>query len=219
VPDLGSKSGAFSSVTNGDGMIKNIIFDIGNVLMKYDPRGYIYGAFERNTADRIFDAMFHSGFWIELDRGIMSEEEILDGFIRHCPDLSGQIRRMYDEMGGFCSAYSGTRPWLLRLKEDYHLYYLSNYSLPMRRRTGEMLDSFLLLLEGGIFSYEVKKIKPDPAIYHMLLDRYSLLPEECVFIDDSADNVRAAASLGMKALQAKDASDTRIALDRLLENA
>lgn len=204
-------------MANGDGMIKNIVFDIGNVLMKYDPKGYIYGAFERKTAERVFDAMFHYGFWVELDRGVMSEEEILAGFTQCCPDMEEQIRRMYDEMAGFCSAYSGTRPWLLRLKKDYHLYYLSNYSLPMRQRTEAMLSSFLPLFDGGILSYTVKKIKPDPAIYSMLLDRYNLAPEQCVFIDDSADNVRAARSLGMKALQAKEPADTRIALDQLLE--
>lgn len=198
-------------------MIRNLIFDIGNVLMKYDPEGCIYGTFERRTADCVYDALFHSGFWVELDRGVMPEEEILAGFIRSCPDMSEQITFQYENMGDFCSAYSGTLPWLRRLKKDYKLYYLSNYSVPMRRRTGPMLDSFLPLMDGGIFSCDVGKIKPDPAIYRMLSDRYRLDPAQCVFLDDSADNVRAAEALGMRAVLAGEPAGTRKELDRLLE--
>lgn len=200
-------------------MIQNIVFDIGNVLMKYDPDGCIYGTFERQTADRVCDALFHSGLWVELDRGIMPEKEILAGFMRRCPDVSEQIAFQYENMGNFCSAYSGTLPWLRRLKKDYRLYYLSNYSVPMRRRTTAVLNSFLPLMDGGIFSCDVGKIKPDPEIYQMLFDRYCLDPSQCVFLDDSAVNVRAAEALGMRAVVAGEPAETRKELDRLLEEA
>ena len=61
-------------------------------------------------------------------------------------------------------------------------------------------------IDGGVFSYEVKKIKPDPEIFHILLKKYNLFASECLFLDDRKDNVVTASNLGFETIEVKDSS-------------
>lgn len=101
-------------------------------------------------------------------------------------------------------------------KEGYRTYYLSNYSRRVETEAAHAL-SFLKELDGGILSYKVHQIKPDPKIYQMLMERYGLKAEESVFLDDSPANIETARALGMQGILVTSQEQAVEALDQLLE--
>ena len=110
-------------------------------------------------------------------------------------------------------------PWISELKErGYRVLFLSNYSEFIMNSKPEVLD-FLPLMDGGVFSCYVGLIKPDPAIYQKICDKYDLDPAECVFIDDNEENVKAARDFGLNALHFTGYSETAENLEEWLRDS
>ncbi len=182
-------------------MIRNIVFDIGNVLVDYCWQDHIahYG-FTGEKADRIAHAMMLGPDWKELDRGVLRDEEFRRLLISKAPELEQEILLLMSDLSTLVRRRKGSIPWIQDLKaRGYHTYYLSNYGEQVRRDTADSLD-FMKEMDGGIMSYEVHQIKPDAEIFHTLLDRYGLKAEESIFLDDTNINVDAACGVGMKGL-------------------
>ncbi len=182
-------------------MIKNIIFDIGNVLAAWRWREF-YERFQYSpdVTERLARATVLSPLWEEFDRGAMDEEALLDKFIENDPGLEKEIRRVRENIHDMLGRYDYAIPWLQDLKgKGYKVYYLSNFSRKAHQECAHVLD-FLPLMDGGILSYQEKLIKPDPAIYQLLLRRYGLKAEECVFLDDTKKNVEEAVRQGMEGI-------------------
>lgn len=181
--------------------IKNIIFDIGNVLTRFGWKEYFAGfGYSEEVQHKIQKATVESVIWREYDRGVWTDEEILKGFIRNDPSIETELRESLTDIHGMISRLDYAIPWILALKKSGHnVYYLSNFS---RKAHTDCLDAmdFLQYTDGGILSYLDRVIKPDPAIYELLLSRYQLNAEECVFLDDTADNLPTAQQLGMKTI-------------------
>lgn len=199
-------------------MIKNIVFDIGNVLVDYCWEEHIVRrGFSGEKKERLGRAMMLSDTWQEVDRGVWSEEQLLAGFIGNDRELEAEIRTVFSDMSTLVRERSGSKDWLRSLKADgYRVYYLSNFSSKVEREAKKEL-SFLEEMDGGILSYTVRLIKPDPAIYRLLLERYGLSAEESVFLDDSAANVQAAKALGMEGILVTSQEQARKELDSLLK--
>lgn len=181
-------------------MIKNIIFDIGRVLMDFEWNDYIHKLFDDETAARVTAAMWGTGYWKELDRGVLTEEEILELFYSAGPDVKEEILEAFNRAGE-CAV---KRDWVVPMIEDlrqsgYKVFYLSNLSEHMLGASPEAF-ACTSAMDGGIFSCDVKVIKPDPEIYRLLFDKYSLIPEECIFIDDHHDNIAMGRKFGMKGI-------------------
>lgn len=200
-------------------MIKNIVFDIGNVLLDYCWQDHIrrFG-FHEADVERIGSAMMRSPVWNELDRGVWTNEELLSGFIQNDPELEPQIRLVFSDLSTLVRERSGSVPWIRDLKKaGYMVYYLSNYSDRVKREAADQLH-FLPETDGGIMSYEVKLIKPDPAIYEALFEKYGLNPEESVFLDDSEKNIAAARKLRMHGILVTSQEQAKRELEALLES-
>lgn len=134
-----------------------------------------------DVTERLARATVLSPLWEEFDRGAMDEEALLDKFIENDPGLEKEIRRVRENIHDMLGRYDYAIPWLQDLKgKGYKVYYLSNFSRKAHQECAHVLD-FLPLMDGGILSYQEKLIKPDPAIYQLLLRRYGLKAEECVF--------------------------------------
>lgn len=179
-------------------MIRNIIFDIGNVLADFRWKEFLQDkGFEGEMLDRIARATVLSDVWPQLDRGVWSEEEVLNGFVAKDPGIAEQIHLAFDDMTGMVTLREYAIPWIQQLKDQgYGVYYLSNFSDKVQRECADSL-AFLPMMDGGILSWRDKLIKPDPAIYQLLLSRYGLKPEECVFLDDTPVNVEAGRKEGI----------------------
>lgn len=182
-------------------MIRNIVFDIGNVLVAFRWKEYYADfGYDDETLERLAKATVLSEKWNEYDKGVLSEKEIWDAFTENDPELKPMILRCLHCITGLLKMYDYTIPWIKELQEKgYKVYYLSNMSSFACRDCGEEL-AFLPYADGGILSWEEKVIKPDPAIYQLLLERYNLKPEECVFLDDTEKNVISARNMGMQGI-------------------
>ncbi|MCM1326595.1 MAG: HAD family phosphatase [Bacteroidales bacterium] len=179
-------------------MIRNIIFDIGNVLADFRWRAFLRDkGFDDAMIERISKASVESPLWSELDRGEWSEEELLQAFVDRDPAIEKELREAYSDIRGMVTPREYAVPWVRKLKENgYQVLYLSNFSRKAEEECAESL-AFLPYTDGGILSYREKMIKPDPEIYRLLLKRYHLQPQECVFLDDTLKNIEAAQAEGM----------------------
>lgn len=198
-------------------MIKNIVFDIGNVLA-----GFIWQDFYRSFGyseeifEKLADATVRSTFWNEMDRGKLTDEQLLDGFIQNDPSIESELREVFYNIKGMILRYDYAKPWVMELKSrGYHVYVISNFAHKAHTECIEALD-FLDEVDGGILSYQVQLIKPAPEIYRLLCSKYDLKAEECVFIDDLAKNVDAAMKEGMQGIIFQTLEQAKEDLEKIL---
>lgn len=199
-------------------MIKNIIFDIGRVLVTFDPIQYVNSlGFDEETARAVVGAIFHDPLWIETDRGVIPVEEFEEAFVANAPDYEPQIREAYRKMGRMIQLMPHTMPWVKALKErGYRLYVLSNYGEYLFLKSKDRLD-FMPYMDGAVISYQIQMIKPDREIYEYLLKKYDLSPEECVFIDDRPENVEGAKAVGMSGILFENFEQASGELEKMLK--
>ena len=179
-------------------MITTIIFDIGNVLADFTWRQHFESfGYDEAMVDRIAKASILSDVWNEYDRGEMTDDEIFREFVRNDPEIEPELAQVFANVKTIISRNDYAIPWIQELKrKGYRLLYLSNFSEKAESECAYALD-FIPYLDGGIMSYREKLIKPMPEIYRLLIERYHLTPEECVFMDDTAANLDAAAKFGI----------------------
>ena len=183
-------------------MIKNIILDVGKVLVEWDPQ-YAFQklGFDEKTSELVAKATVSSPDWNELDRSEKSDEELLAKFIANAPAYEKEIRRVWENIGLSIWQYDYARPWIVNMKRcGYRVYILSNYSRWTYENTREAL-SFLEDVDGALFSFQVRQVKPEPEIYQSLLKKYDLKAEECIFLDDRQDNIDAAKAQGIAGIR------------------
>ena len=178
-------------------MIHNIVFDIGNVLTDFRWKEFLQDkGFDDAMIGRIARASVASPVWNEVDRGEWDMERLMAEFVKLDPEIEAELHTAYDNIKGMVTRRDYAIPWIRELKaKGFGVYYLSNFSVKAYEECGEALD-FIPYTDGGILSYQDKVIKPDEKIYRLLLSRFGLKAEECVFLDDTPQNVEAARKLG-----------------------
>lgn len=183
-------------------MIKNIILDVGKVLVAWEPRIAMQKlGFDEKTADIVAKATAEAAEWAETDRGAKSDEELLASFVANAPDYEREINMFWEHVDEAIWQFDYTKAWIGRFKElGYHVYILSNYGSWTYGKTQEAL-SFLTDVDGALFSYEVKQVKPEPEIYQALLKRFDLNAEECIFLDDCQENIDGARAQGIEGIR------------------
>lgn len=197
-------------------MIRNLIFDVGNVLVDFRWENAMKDhGLEGERLTRLRRATLDSPMWEELDRSTLSDEEILAGFIGNDPEIEEDIRLMWQYNHEMIRCYDYTHQWIRSFKaKGYGCYILSNYSKHTYDLTRQEL-SFETLMDGSLYSFQVQQVKPERAIYETLLERFSLKPEESVFLDDSPANVEAARELGILGIVFENQRQAQAQLERL----
>lgn len=197
-------------------MIRNIIFDIGNVLTDFRWKEFLTDkGFDDAMIKRIAKASVQSPLWNEIDRGVWDVEKLMQEFIKLDPEIEQELHRAYDNLTGMVTRRDYAIPWIQDLKaKGFKTYYLSNFAHKAHVECADALD-FLPYMDGGILSYQEKLIKPDPEIYRLLLNRYSLKAEESVFLDDTPTNVEAARAVGMYGIRFETKEQAEEELRRL----
>ena len=198
------ETGGIEKIDSEKAAVNTIIFDLGKVLVDYDWKKYLKSLhYDEASIQAVGDAMFASKDWVEADRGVRNEEEILQSFIDNDPEYEKEIRNAFEDMGFTIHTFSYTRIWLKYLKKrGYKIYYLSNFSKPLYDRCKEEL-SFLDLMDGGYMSWQVKMLKPEPEFYQKLLKDFKIDPAKAVFLDDVLDNIAEARIQGINAVHFK----------------
>lgn len=197
-------------------MIRTIIFDIGNVLAGFNWEAhYRRFGYTGERLERLAKATVKSDAWNEYDRGVLSGEEVLQKFIENDPEMEADIRRVLADVDGMVTRYDYAIPWIEEWKrKGYQTLYLSNFSERAAEECAKSLD-FLPHMDGGILSYREKVIKPMPEIYQLLIDRYHLVPEECVFLDDTQKNLTGAEVFGFHTILFRNQEQAREELRKL----
>ena len=197
-------------------MIKNIIFDIGGVVVNYDPKEYLSRKFNRPELEQLlYDAIFDSAEWKLLDAGKITRALAEQQMLSAADDYRYEARMVLDDWRGMMTTKLDTVELITALRASgYHIFFLSNmpediYLLFTQRRR------FMQLFEGGIASFSVKMTKPDPKIFDALLKKYELDPNLTAFVDDDRANITTAQALGLTAIPFKDAQDLRKMLEFL----
>lgn len=200
-------------------MVRNVVFDIGNVLAGFCWQEFYKSfGYSEEIFGKLADATVRSPFWNEMDRGKLSDEELLEGFIKNDSSIEKEIREVFENVEEIIQRFDYAIPWIRELKEKgYHIYVISNFSRKAHVECIKALD-FLEEIDGEILSYQVKLIKPSPEIYQLLCSKYNLKAEECVFIDDLPKNVEAARKEGMKGLIFESLDQAKRELEEILSD-
>ena len=198
-------------------MIKNVIFDIGKVLVSFD---WDILAKEIGFTDADLEILREKVIgdrWDEFDRGVMPEEEALKYILEVIPGLEEKFLMLWDRIDEAIYVFPYVETWIGKLKADgCNVYLLSNFPKRLWEKEEAEKFAFTKLVDGKVISSFVRMIKPDREIYEYLLETYGLNPEESVFIDDRPKNVEAAKALGMKGIVFESYEDAREKLETLL---
>lgn len=183
-------------------MIRNIVFDMGKVLIHWSPDMFMdhYGLTEQDR-ELLRRELFGSIEWVQQDRGAVSEAQSLGSV---CARLPQRLHAIAWELATDWWKWplvpmEGIEDLIRELKGNgYQIYLLSNANRPLRANFPRLpaADCF----SGMVISAEEQVIKPQPEIYRTLCSRYALAPESCVFIDDLSVNCEGAVNTGMQAI-------------------
>lgn len=193
-------------------MYKNVIFDIGGVMVDFDPKDFLLERFcNAAVEEKVYRLTFGSETWQKLDAGLCSRYEGSQAMLAaaRAEGCAFEVQEVLENWTSILRVRRRMVELVRRLKNHgYCVYYLSNIPediLPLLMRRG--LEG---VFDGGVASCDVHINKPDPRIYQCLLDKYGLTAGECIFIDDSRANVQTAFQLGMNSIQMRDSVDTLV---------
>lgn len=180
-------------------MIRNVIFDMGQVLIQWNPEDMLR---EYELTDEemqmLNTELFKSVEWIQQDRGILSEEQVVESVCKRLPDnLHGPVKTLvFGWHQRHLKPMPGMGELVRELKgEGYRIYLLSNANLAVRDYFHRIPGSDCF--EQLMVSAEEKLLKPSHEIYERLFEKFGLIPEECWFVDDSPANVEGGILCGM----------------------
>ena len=180
-------------------MIKNILFDMGQVLIRFD-RDYFMERLGVSGEDRalLMREVFLSVEWVQMDRGTLCEEEafrkIAPRLPAHLHDAAMKLISMWDRP---ILEVDGMYELVEELKaRGYGIYLLSNASIRQHDYWPRVPAS--KFFDGKLISADVHVIKPQPEIYRLCLEKFGLKAEECFFIDDVPANIEGALYCGIK---------------------
>jgi putative hydrolase of the HAD superfamily len=206
----------------------NLVFDLGGVLFHWQPHEIVASVLPdlaptRAMADRLVSDIFqgYGGDWGEFDRGMLAPAPLADRIARRTGLSVAQARAVIDAVPGALVPMAGTVKLLERLhRRGSALFFLSNMPEPYARHL-EATHAFLGLFRHGLFSADVRMIKPEPAIFAHAAERFGVDPAQTLFIDDLTSNIEAAREAGWQGLhfQSPQQCEDELVARRLLPRA
>ncbi len=199
--------------------IKNIIFDLGNVLLNYQPEVFLLSYTKDLTRIKQFlSKIVKSKNWWQLDRGEISISDAKNQLINKFPEEQDLIEPYFKHWMEMLTPIEKNVQILQDLKQNgYKLYILSNF---IKEALEYVSNKYLFfnLFDGQVISYIEKVIKPEKEIYDLLIQRYQLKPGECVFLDDIIGFLKPAKKIGIHTILVNPDKDLRLELRRLKVN-
>ena len=197
--------------------IKAIVFDYGNVLVEWNPR-YIYQRYFPNdpeAMERFLDEVDFMEWNAQQDKCRTFKEGVA-ALSKEFPHYAHLIQAYHDHWkDSIGAAHWGTVEIMKQLKQaGYPLYGLSNWSAETFPHTREKYD-FFDLFDDMVISGEVGHVKPQPEIFHILLEKVGRPAQECLFIDDSLANIQQAERIGFATIHFQSSEQLKTALNEL----
>lgn len=180
---------------------KNIIFDLGNVLLKWQPVENINDMFRKEEKQKLnllkeeILSLLITKDWVEFDRGTISQEKLVQKLPSNFHKK--EINYFLNSLPNYLIPIEESIFVLKKIKEKkYKTYVLSNFAKELFNPIFSRND-FFKFFDGMIISHQVHTVKPEPEIYQLLLQKYNLTPTTCLFIDDLQKNIDVAKSFGI----------------------
>lgn len=180
-------------------MIKNVIFDFGDVIARFDPKELVAAFTEDVAQQKILQKVLFER-WEELDAGTLDYTDYQREVLEKLPeDLHETAKCFFKDWYRAMPMVEGIKAFIMELKnQGYGLYILSNASVYFAEKSPYFgVHSWF---DGIVFSACIKMTKPREEIYRYLLDTYALKPEECLFLDDRKTNIEGAEKVGIHGL-------------------
>lgn len=199
-------------------MIRNIVFDLGNVLISFKPAEFLErNGYPEDIRHRILSDIFGSTEWIKLDNGDISTEEAIISISERSTLEMPLVKRIFETRTEIFYPVTGNIKILPELKErGFRLYYISNFPGDIYNDV-KSANKFFDFFDGGIISAEVRISKPDARIFRIFLEKYQLSADECFYLDDIEKNVNSAASVGIRGLTTFGSTDISEQLYKMLD--
>lgn len=199
-------------------MIRNIVFDMGQVLIRFNPDEFMDREGITDPEDRktLMRELFRSVEWAQMDLGVETEESFEPKLMARVPEhLREKARNLLRNWAYPRTMVPGMEELVIRLKKaGYGIYLLSNASTGQPEYWNRLPVS--RYFDGTMVSAFVRVVKPCPAIYTLFTEEFHLNAGECVFIDDAPNNVAAAAACGWQGLVFHgDAAETEEKLKKM----
>ena len=197
--------------------ICNVVFDIGNVVVPWDPEAIVHDAFgeERVARKGFVSPLAGNSLWLAVNRGEHTLAHAKRIYVAEQGFEEAEIDRLYDALFASMVPIDETVLLMRELRAaGYRIFAITdnvNEAVAYQQSTYDFWD----MIEAAAISSEVGVLKPDERMYRHLLDKASLAPEECLFFDDAAANVEGARTVGMNARLFTDAAEARSDLTRL----
>lgn len=181
----------------------NIIFDLGGVVFKWDFAQIIDDELnDINKRELIIEHMFRHPDWAEFDRGTLTIDDMIEKGAERTGVEINNVRKVMTQIPYHLETFDGIMDLIGELKtaDNHRLFILSNMPAEFTDYL-EKKFSFWSDFEGVVFSGRINMIKPELEIYNFLIDKYSIDPQESVFIDDKEENLHPANQLGIKTIK------------------
>ncbi len=199
-------------------MIKNVVFDLGQVLIEFEPLKYLkpYG-FDKITNQTLREIIFYSEEWEDCNRGkYKNNSDLVEILCDKNPQYADKIKLVLDKNWvKLLYLKKDTEEFVNELKQKgFKIYILSNIS----EESYEFIKQFDFWrnVDGAVFSYQEKVCKPDVRIYEKLLGKYCLIPNQSIFIDDREDNIAVAKNLQMHGVLFRNLEETKKEVENLI---
>ena len=190
--------------------MKDLIFDLGGVLLHWDPQapGRAAGVTPEEM-DLLTKGLFLHPDWLELDRGTVEKDDVMQRTRERTGLDAGLIKRVFDTLTICLSPIPESIELLRELSNEGHrVFVISNMHEDSARYLENNYD-FWECFNDVLFSCDVKLVKPDEAIFRMAFERFGVDPSNAVFFDDTKENVVAADRLGLNVIHFSSAAETR----------
>lgn len=196
--------------------VKNIVFDVGNVLVKWDPVSIIRNAFpEVQDHLQFTQQFFKTGLWYDLNLGKISEQEAILRYHHALNIDKPMLEQLMSKVKESLVPIEGSVALLEKLHElGFPLYVITDNTHEIMRYLKQKYD-FWHMFRGIVVSAEVGYLKPSPHIYTHLLESYQLKAEETLFFDDVPANVEGAQAVNMHSIQFTDVPKCILDLKRM----
>lgn len=197
--------------------IDTLVFDLGRVLIHWDPYGYMVGEFGEEVAKRLVERVFSAPEWNLMDKGDISEAQLWKMMEERYPKDARYIQHMKNAVLNLLKPIEENTRLLPILKaHGYRLCVLSNFSYKAFEYVYNTFE-FFKYFDCMVISSHVKKIKPNEDIFYELMERCGVRPSSSLFIDDRADNIETAKRLGFGVIHLTEHAKLKEKLEELLK--